>query len=246
MAVLPLLLTLSRGGWLALIASLAMLGLFGWTRFSKSRLGLGAAAAFVIVLLLIPFAATIGERLYGDDRGSASSRMPLNMLAGAMIVDHPLLGVGANNFAVAMKPYLAHHYSGEFVYIVHNAYLLVWAETGTVGLLAFVWFLLAIVREGIRAWRSGNEASSGALALGCAAAVVGAMVQMAVEPGRGGAAGPSLWLFAGLVTVAGRLGAGSPFGRTAGRIAGASGFTLGRGGYANRRPALLQRHDLFR
>ncbi len=126
-----------------------------------------------------------------------------------MIKDHPILGVGANNFVVAMQPYLAHNLRSDFVYVVHNTYLLVGAETGLGGLIAFVWFLGAIVHEGIKGWRL-RDPSWALPALGCAAAVVGSMVQMTVEPGRGGAAGHLLWLLAGLVVVFNRLSLYSP------------------------------------
>ena len=205
LAILPMLFTLSRGGWISLLMSFMMLGIFGVARASRKTVGL---AALIIIILVIPFSGAINDRLYGDDNGSSASRMPLNNLAFFMIKDHPILGVGANNFAVAMQPYLAHAYSGDFIYVVHNTYLLVWAETGTGGIIAFVWFLVASVRQGVMAWQM-RDSFLALPGLGCAAAVVGAMVQMTVEPGRGGAAGNLLWLLAGLVTVLNRLSQGS-------------------------------------
>lgn len=200
-AILPLIFTLSRGGWLSLLVSFAILIVVGGARVPRKTLG---TVGVVLALLVIPFKGTIEDRLYGDDNGSVASRMPLNELAGVMIKDHPFLGVGTNNFSMAMQPYLAHHYAGDFLYCVHNSYLLVCAETGIVGLSAFIWFLAAVVRQGLK----GRHSVDPLLALpaqGCAAAVVGFMIQMNFDPLRGGASGHLLWLLAGLVTVLRRL-----------------------------------------
>jgi O-antigen ligase len=99
-------------------------------------------------------------------------------------------------------------FSGEFLYTVHNKYLLVWAETGIGGLIAFVWLLVATVRQGSKCWLS-RDALFGPLALGCTAAVIGLMVQMNLDPFRSGAAIHLLWLLAGLVSVMNRLSTNS-------------------------------------
>jgi putative inorganic carbon (hco3(-)) transporter len=200
-ATLPLILTLSRGGWISFFVGLAALVIFGGRRVPKKAV---AAAVVALILLAIPFRGVISERLYGDDNGSAASRMPLNDLATAMIADHPLLGVGANNFALAMEPYRAHSFSGDFFYTVHNTYLLVWTETGIGGLIALVWFLVAVVRQGSRCWKSRDPLLA-PLALGCVAAVAGLTVHMNFEPFGSGPAVDVLWLFAGLVTAMARL-----------------------------------------
>ena len=201
LATLPLIFTLSRGGWISFAVSFAILVVFGGQLTSWKTAVIVVMAG---VLLVIPFRSVIEARLYGDDNGSAASRLPLNDLAGVMIKDHPLLGVGANNFAVAMKPYLAHEFSGEFLYTVHNQYLLVWTETGIGGLIAFVWFLLAIVRRGAKCWQLRDPLFA-PLALGCTAAVIGSMVQMNFDPSRSGAANHLIWLFGGLIVVLNRM-----------------------------------------
>ena len=196
-AIMPLIFTSSRGGWLAFVVGFATVVIFGRRRVPWKTLRVVAVA---LVLLAIPFSGAIKTRLESDDNGSAAARMPLNRLAMIMIEDHPLLGVGANNFAVAMEPYLAHGFSGDFLYTVHNTYLLVWTETGIGGLIALVWLLVAIVRQGLKCWQS-RDSLFAPLALGCTAAVLGFMVQMLFDPYRGGTANHLLWLFAGLVAV---------------------------------------------
>jgi putative inorganic carbon (HCO3(-)) transporter len=204
MAAVPLIFTFSRGGWLSFLAVLATFMIFGGRRVPRKTV----AALFVaLILLAIPFRGAIEERLYGDDNGSAASRMPLNKLAGAMIADHPVLGIGANNFALAMEPYIARSFSGDWLYTVHNTYLLVWAETGVGGLIVFVWLLVAIVRQGFRC-SNLHDPLFGSLALGCAAGVIGFIVQMNFEPVRSGSAIELMFLFGGLVTAMSRMSEG--------------------------------------
>jgi putative inorganic carbon (HCO3(-)) transporter len=208
MGTVPLIFTLSRGGWLGFIVSLATVALFAsYHRRLPWKAVLGAVT--VLVLLVLPFAGDIGDRLSSDDKGAAESRMPLNRIAGLMIQDHPLLGVGSNNFPLAMESYATRGFLGEFLYTVHNKYLLVWTETGIGGLIAFVCILLAILRQGSQCWKFQDPLFS-PLALGCAAAVAGHMAQMFVDTFRGGPQNHLLWLFGGLVTVMNRLSAGHP------------------------------------
>lgn len=181
-----------------------------------------AAAVLALLVLAIPFRGVISERLYGDDKGSAASRMPLNDLATAMIADHPLLGVGANNFALAMEPYKAHSFSGDFFYTVHNTYLLVCAETGIGGLVVFLWFLIAVLRQGFKCSRLRDPLFA-PLALGCFAAVVGLMVHMNFEPFGSGPEMDVLWLFAGLVTAMTSLSA-NPLAASRGRTIPSTAF----------------------
>ena len=194
-----------QGGWLCFLVGVATVIGFGRRRVPWKTAGV---SIILLVLLVVPFNGAIGERLYGDDNGSVAGRMPLNKLAGGMIADHPLLGVGVNNFALAMEPYLARYFSGDFLYTVHNTYLLVWAETGIGGLIAFVWLLIAILRQGSACWRLLDPLFA-PLALGCAAAVTGFLVQMSFDPYRSGAAIDLLWLIAGLVTAMNRESVGA-------------------------------------
>jgi putative inorganic carbon (HCO3(-)) transporter len=200
MATLPLIFTQSRGGWVAFVTGAAIMVIVGGRRLARRTLTL---AAVTLLVLVLPFGSFVQQRLSGDDNGSSAARMPLNHLAGAMIESHPVAGVGANNFATAMTPYARRAFGGEFLYTVHNKYLLVWAETGIVGLIAFLWFLTATLREGARCWQLRDAAMS-PQALGCTAAVAGMMVQLNFDPFRTGAEHDLIWLFAGLVVAMGR------------------------------------------
>lgn len=208
LSILPMVFTLSRGGWAQLIVGIVIIVVAGGRRLPLRALASGAA---LLVCAMLPFRGFIMDRLFGDDNGSAAARMPLNHLALAVIADHPLAGVGANNFALAMQPYVASAFTGDFLYTVHNKYLLVFAETGAWGLLCFAALLIAILREGWKVWRAGEPVTS-PIALACVAGVAGLMVQMTIEPARADPYSHLISLSGGLVVAMHRLGRGKAWG----------------------------------
>jgi O-antigen ligase len=222
LGVVPLLLTMSRGGWLCFAAGFSMLVLFDPRHRRFKLITVAILFAFIV---LSPFADQIWQRVSEEDDGAAASRIPLNGIALLMIQDHFLTGVGANNFPVAMAPYAARCCLGQFLYTVHNQYLLVMAEVGAGGLIAFVCFLGAVVRTGLRCWRRRDTIYS-PVALGCTAAVAGLIVHMFVDVFRVGASVHLLWIIAGLVTAMDRLNArdGHEVSITAGRNEGFRGM----------------------
>jgi O-antigen ligase len=161
-------------------------------------------ATIGLAILAVALYGAIHFRLTMDDRGSAAARGPLNWLAVSMIQDNPLLGVGANNFSVAMQPYVSHGFFGEFLYTVHNRYLLIWSETGVVGLITYLWFLIATLQMGWRSWRRRDLILS-PLALACTAALGAFMFHMFWEAFRGLAVLQMSIVLAALLAVLDRL-----------------------------------------
>ena len=202
---IALILTFSRGGWLALTLSLALLCLVTWHRRGLS-LKAPIAVLVLLALLYVPFHSLVGARLFGDDRGSAESRIPLMNLAFRITEDHPLLGVGANNFTVAMGPYLTSEFRQAFLFAVHNKYLLVLAETGIGGLIAFLAFFTGTMRKGWQCWNFQDRLLS-PLALGFGAGLAGHMVHMTVDVFRGRPTQQLIWLIAGLLVAMCRIAA---------------------------------------
>ncbi len=198
-----LIFTFSRGGWIAFALSITVLCLLAWCHRSRS-LAVPTAVIVVLALLYLPFQSAISDRLFGDDRGSAESRMPLMEVAFRTIEDNPVLGVGSNNYAVVMDRYLTSEFRRSFLYAVHNKYLLVWAETGFGGLLAYLAFLLGTLRKGWQCWKLNDHLLS-PFGLGFTAALAGHMVHMGVDVFRGRPVMQLLWLIAGLLTAMHRM-----------------------------------------
>jgi putative inorganic carbon (hco3(-)) transporter len=194
-----LIFTFSRGGWIAAVLAIALICLLGCRRRGFS-LKTPIAITLILAMLCLPFLSVISARLLEDDKGSAQSRIPLMKLAFRIIEDNPVLGVGANNFTVVMDRYLTSDFREGWLFTVHNKYLLVLAETGIVGLLAFVAFLLDALRKGWHCW-SLRDPFLSPIALGFTAGIAGHMLHMTVDVFRGRPTQQLLWLAAGLLTA---------------------------------------------
>ena len=194
-----LILTFSRGAWISFVAAIVLFYLSLWRR---NRVSLKTPIVTVAILLIsyLPFHNAVEGRLLADDNGSAESRIPLMNLAFRIIADHPLLGVGSNNFSTAMDSYVTREFQTGFLYTVHNKYLLIWTEVGVLGLLAYLAFLFGVLRKGWMCWRF-NDPLLSPLALGFTAASVGYMVHQTVDIFHDRAVTQLLWLVAGLLVA---------------------------------------------
>jgi O-antigen ligase len=184
--VIALISTAGRAAWGGFLVAILIYLLVSWRRKLVRRRTL-IWLSFSVLLIGGIFFPIIYNRFTADDSGSAASRMMLNKLAWNVIQASPshfYFGVGTNNYALVAPLYYSSEV-GNLGYIidssVHNAYLLVWAETGLIGLLTFLTFLSVPV---IKAWnhiRSHNKfISIMALSLGCALLAI--YVQMLADP----------------------------------------------------------------
>ena len=115
----------------------------GWTsRKSRLLLTFVIAAAVVAPVAISAFAQRGSSQMEASD----SARVDLERAASMMLSDHPL-GVGADNFVLAANTEGYYQRAGviwnAFSATVHNIYWLTAAETGYLGLVAFVIFLVA-------------------------------------------------------------------------------------------------------
>jgi O-antigen ligase len=147
--------TMSRGSWVGLLISTLLLLAFGfWRRILSGRLVFLGLTWLLLVFLAINLAtnSVVILRLTSDDAGSAASRIPLMRGALTIVRDYPIFGSGLNNYQDTIRPY---DVSGEFTEtgylpVVHNIFLLLAAETGLLGLIAFLCLLAALVWRGFR------------------------------------------------------------------------------------------------
>jgi O-antigen ligase len=156
MGLFALVLTQSRGAWIAFAISLSLLLLL-----SLYRGWLPAIVPISLVVggLLVGFILfpLLSDRLTQDDGGALEARGPLNQMALEMFEDHPLTGIGVNNFAIVLPYYISPYYGSEWLFTVHNKYLLVLSETGIFGFIGFVGFLIYTVVRGFRVWSARNR-----------------------------------------------------------------------------------------
>ncbi|MEK7729664.1 MAG: O-antigen ligase family protein [candidate division KSB1 bacterium] len=160
LAMLPLILSLSRGAYLGMIAALGAIGLLRH-RWLLAVLVLGVAFYEVWTPGIVQqrFARTVvaaNERVGGrvpapneEERNlETSSAQRVRIWRGAMriIGDYPVAGVGYNVFQQAIPSYA----NMEWGMDAHNMYLRIGAEMGLLGLAAF---LALLVFPGCTMWR---------------------------------------------------------------------------------------------
>ncbi|WP_250280681.1 O-antigen ligase family protein [Frankia sp. CiP1_Cm_nod2] len=148
--------TLSRGAFVAAVASaLAALVLLRRHRRQLAGLILLVTAVATAWLAMSP---TAWERITTNDRGDG--RVDLWKVAWSVVRDHPLLGVGLNNYTAVEGDYVRRVGPVPWLDIivsraheVHNAYLQLLAENGIVGSALFLAFLALCLRSAFLAAR---------------------------------------------------------------------------------------------
>ena len=179
-------LTYSRGGWLGMVAALAVLLLLlllrstrRWPLFWRRLLPLavllaGAMLLAVAAVKLEPIRTRITSLLAG--RGDSSNNFRINVWLAAieMIQDRPWLGIGPGNNAFnSIYPlYQQPKFNALSAYSVPLEILV---ETGFPGLIASLGLLISSMGKGLDSLSS--DAPMALASLGCLAAMAGLLVQ---------------------------------------------------------------------
>jgi len=196
LGLLALIFTFSRAAWVSFAVAGLVFTLIAlrrkWLQWQYFILSI-----VVLSLLLFFFRESVLLRLLGDDGGAAAARMPLNIIALNMIKSHPWIGVGINNFMAVVQDYLTHETQRAWLASAHNKYLLVWSETGTIGIIMFIWFFLAITREIWQCYKSDHILFS-KLGAALLAGLCGFAVHMMASPFRSRSELLLLWLIAAI------------------------------------------------
>lgn len=194
-----LVVTGSRGGWGGLIIGCIVLAVVGVTRGElPTRRVIGAA--LVAAALALPLGGLVAARIKDPAPGSSASRVSMARLAVRMIDDRPVLGVGLNNVGVNIGDYAGPEFTRQFVFTIHDKYLLVASESGPFALAAFVWFLAATIANGLRCLRSRDRLAVW-IAAGLLSGVIAQMVHMTVDIFASRPQVEALWIAAALLAA---------------------------------------------
>ncbi len=178
----------SRGAWVGypLAISGVLLLTFGRDLLRKGVFVRVVVGAFVMASCIVAFSPTIKDRLVGKDYRALAVRMPLNEAALSIVAQFPIVGVGMNNFSEVFKKYDTTGHSRIFrgvKHVVHNLYLLVMTETGTLGLVAFLGvFAVPLVWAG-RALLRLDDVRDRAVVGGVAMGLTAHLIHGFVDPG---------------------------------------------------------------
>lgn len=181
-----LVLTFSRGGWIGLVAELAVLGvllLYWWSvRFTPfwrrwampTLLGGGTTLLVLAVAAVEPLRDRVFSMFAG--RGDSSNNFRINVWQSViqMIQDRPILGIGPGN--VAFNQVYPRYQKPKFSALsAYSVVLEVAVETGIIGFTCFVWLLGTVVYQGLRAITllRQTQANQGYWLLAALAAIAG-------------------------------------------------------------------------
>ncbi len=139
-------LTLSRSGWasFALSGGCLMIALFTLPELRQRHLAIKVGMLGAGVAVLIAGSGMIIRRITESDPGALDFRIEWVGIAWKMVQANPVLGIGLNSFIYHLPdfaPYSVprlYELFGEVFPVVHNTYMIVWSEQGTLGLLLFL------------------------------------------------------------------------------------------------------------
>lgn len=196
LGTLSLYLTSSRGAWAGFVVSMLIMAVFTYQREWVSRRLLVTGVALFAAIVVGLLGSSIAERL--SSGSTLGGRIDLIEIGISMIRDHPILGVGSNHFAASLGPYVTEDFSASWISTVHNKYILVWAETGLLALMAFLWLLISSL---VRAWRTSIrcDRALAPVVVGLGAGIAANMVHMTVEIYHGRQQTQMLWIVIGLI-----------------------------------------------
>jgi O-antigen ligase len=136
--------------------------------FSRSAIAVGFAEGFIVLrkrlkwaiiplILVIPFLWIRYNSVFNFDNLSLLRREELDVIALVDIRQSPIFGIGLNNFINQTASSSLISGPTRFLQPVHNIFLLSLSETGVVGFLGFLAFILLPIRH---LWQSGFDKST--------------------------------------------------------------------------------------
>jgi len=151
LGLVTLIMTGSRGAWIGFAVSFAIFIIFSLLNKhlnAKAVLKPVVLAVLLMMIAAMTFSDMLSVRIFGEDYGSAESRIPMFQIALNVIAAHPLGGVGINNYQVNMREYNDSVRAMRYTTIprpVHNMYLLIIGEIGFIGFAAMMFLLISLI-----------------------------------------------------------------------------------------------------
>lgn len=199
-AGLVVVLTVSRASLAAFaVGSVMVMAISFLDGFTARRVLLGAFGAVCGAVVLAVAADTFMARVGGDDSPKNDLRFALNQQSAAMYRDHPLVGIGWNNYGLANSRPLGMKYSrvlerweqnrGRRIYpenfranpLTESLYWLLLAENGALGFAAFLLFAAITLWHGLRSTIGFWKSPLGLVLAGATVALVITYFHMQVE-----------------------------------------------------------------
>ena len=153
--------TFSRGAWLGLATGFIIIfALLAWKKDFirlKKFLELALIGGVMTFLLFNVYGDLARTRIYGGTRLENKSyveRISSMEEAKEIIKNKWLFGAGMGNYTLELRNNEKKYRPSFYFQPVHNVFLLVWAEIGLFGLLAFLGLLAALARQAVKAGKA--------------------------------------------------------------------------------------------
>ena len=202
--MLAILLTQTRGALLTSAIGTAIIGCGLLARGWLPKWTLPMAIVFG-VMSIYPMFLIYKKRIEHGDGESAIARKHLSLIAIETIAQRPMFGHGSGNCHIAAREIANQgEYRSEWYFTIHSKYLLVWIETGFIGLVGFLAVLGSGFYFGFSTWRTRDPALS-VLGLALFAALAGHSVHMMVDVFNSRTQVQMLWCVLGLTAAVYKL-----------------------------------------
>lgn len=169
-----LVLSLSRGGVIAFLVEMLLLGAFLSLRSGNNRAALGVAGLGIPLIGLVGWLAT-GQLLERFSNLEDSMRLAITRDGLRMFSDHLALGTGLGTFPTIYPQYRSFA-TDQFVNQAHNDVVQLMVETGLPGLLLVVWFLVVVYKQGLVKAQGWVASWKGAASLAALTGITGLLV----------------------------------------------------------------------
>jgi len=149
---MPLIFSLSRGGWLGIFVGLFFMSaaLFFNHHFQPKRLLLTLVIGFFVVAFIVLSSTPAVKRIIKtSEQMGILARITVWGGIVEMIKDYPLLGTGPGTFATVYTQYQPGGFDVRF-FRAHNDYLHFTSETGLALMPLMAWMIIALFVEGFK------------------------------------------------------------------------------------------------
>ncbi|MBI3813143.1 MAG: O-antigen ligase family protein [Nitrospinae bacterium] len=154
-----LLSSMTRNGWLGAVFAVIFIVIL---KVKRKIIAFSIVCLIITSYFLLPTSYLLHSPILNRfksifDISKNVERLYIWKSAADMIMEHPITGVGMNNYTAAIKSYrdkYGHDFSAGSDAHAHNNVLTQAAEHGILGFTAFLWIWIVFFREGIKIFRS--------------------------------------------------------------------------------------------
>ncbi|TAN57802.1 hypothetical protein EPN15_03055 [Patescibacteria group bacterium] len=143
--IIALIFTFSYGGYLAVLGGLVIYGFLTLNRDQKRKMIIGALITLIAFIIIAAPTKKFQDLFEFQERSSSHARLEIWQTSYLIFKEHPILGVGLNNFESAYRENIPRVAFPPLEWLVaqpHNLYLALLTQTGLLGFLVFIYLIV--------------------------------------------------------------------------------------------------------